>query len=183
MKTLHKLAFMGIMVVVISLFTVQTVMATNDAGLPVQRHCLSSEQSEDTSIYSAPMRLIDCDLSVPPLDLDKLAELVPTTPEDAESKIPPRGGRFILWTHDGVHVVWGRYGNGFFVGTDNQGIRIWGIYYQNTFAGFYGDQLFWGRYCHGRWIAVNLFNQHMATGEYRLFPYLPPLATVDEAIA
>jgi hypothetical protein len=183
MKKLHTLAVTGIMMVVISLFAVQAVMATNDTGMPLQQYYVSSEQHEAASIDAMPMRLVDCDLTTLPLDLDKLLELVPPTSEDAESKIPSRCGRFILWTRDGVHVAWGRFGNGFFVGVDNLGIPIWGIYCQNMFAGFYGDQLFRGRYCNNRWIAVNLFNQQMISGEFRLFPYLPPLATVEEAIA
>jgi hypothetical protein len=183
MKSLHKLTFIGIVMVLISLFAVQAVTAMRSNVATVQQLYTSSDPHKATSILDAPTLLISSDLAELPLDLDALAELVPATPDDAESKIPSHSGRFILWTHDGVHVVWGRYGNGFFVGTDNAGIRVWGVYRQHVFAGFYGEQLFWGRFRNGRWIAVNLFGQHVAYGQYRLFPYLSPIAIVEEATA
>lgn len=78
--------------------------------------------------------------------------------------------RFILWTHDGVHVMWGEHGNGYFVGEDNEGMEVWGIYQGGTFAGFYGDEFFHGMYRGNRWVAMNLFGEEYSFGRFELFP-------------
>ena len=110
---------------------------------------------------------------------EQLKELAPETPEEAERSIYPVRRRFLLYTHDGVHVMWGIYGNGRFVGTDNLGKRCWGIYGKGIFAGFYDGDFFWGKYCNGSWKAQYLFGLNHARGSYVLFP--PPTITSDSA--
>lgn len=110
---------------------------------------------------------------------EQLKELAPATPEDAERSIYPVRRRFILYTNDGVHIMWGIYGNGRFVGTDNLGKRCWGIYGKGIFAGFYDGEFFWGKYCNGSWKAEYLFGLNHSRGSYVLFP--PPAITSDNA--
>ncbi|MCW4044267.1 MAG: hypothetical protein NWE94_01970 [Candidatus Bathyarchaeota archaeon] len=106
----------------------------------------------------------------PPADVEKLMPQIPKTIEEAETAVYPVRGRFLMWTHDGVHVIWGRYGNGIFVGTDNLGKRCWGIYGNGIFAGFYDGEFFWGKYQAGSWKAIGLFGLRYSYGRYVLFP-------------
>ena len=103
-------------------------------------------------------------------DGEQLRQLVPETLEEAEGSIYPVRSRFLLWTNDGVHIMWGFCGNGRFVGTDNLGKRCWGIYGKGVFAGFYGGEFFWGRYSGGLWKAKYLFGLEASQGKYVLFP-------------
>jgi len=105
-------------------------------------------------------------------DTEQLKELAPETLEEAEASIYPVRTRFLMWTHDGVHIMWGIYGNGRFVGTDNLGKRCWGIYGRGIFAVFYDGEFFWGRYCNGTWKAEYLFGLNYSRGKYVLFPSL-----------
>jgi hypothetical protein len=116
---------------------------------------------------------IEAPIEIPPEianDVTKLVELSPETYEEAEASILPIRSRFILWTGNGVHVMWGSYGNGRFVGTDNLGKRCWGIYGKGVFAGFYDGDFFYGRYADGNWKAQYLFGLENSRGEYVLFP-------------
>ena len=112
-------------------------------------------------------------------DTEQLKELVPATPEEAETSIYPIRHRFLMWTSDGVHVMWGVYGNGRFVGTDNLGKRCWGIYGKGVFAGFYDGEFFWGKYSNGSWKAEYLFGLESSRGSYVLFP--SPAITREDA--
>jgi hypothetical protein len=112
-------------------------------------------------------------------DKAQLRELAPATPEEAERSIYPIRHRFLMWTSDGVHVMWGIYGNGRFVGTDNLGKRCWGIYGKGVFAGFYDGEFFWGKYSNGAWKAEYLFGLDSSRGSYVLFP--SPATTSDTA--
>jgi len=112
-------------------------------------------------------------------DKEQLKEIAPATPEEAESSIYPIRRRFLMWTHNGVHIMWGVYGNGRFVGTDNLGKRCWGIYGKGVFAGFYDGEFFWGKYCNGSWKAEYLFGLEYSRGKYVLFP--SPAITTDNA--
>ncbi|MCW4007217.1 MAG: hypothetical protein NWF09_00795 [Candidatus Bathyarchaeota archaeon] len=105
-------------------------------------------------------------------NVEQLKELVPATLEEAESNIHPVKHRFLMWTNDGVHIMWGIYGNGTFVGTDNLGKRCWGIYGRGIFAGLYDGIFFWGKYCNGSWKAEYLFGLRQSHGKYVLFPAL-----------
>ncbi|MFH1978524.1 MAG: hypothetical protein ABIJ92_04320 [Candidatus Aenigmatarchaeota archaeon] len=77
--------------------------------------------------------------------------------------------RFILWTHDGENVIWGTYANGYFVGEDNNGVKVWGIYENHKFAGFYEDELFFGWYSGNHWKAMDIYGDY-SYGEYKVFP-------------
>jgi len=110
---------------------------------------------------------------------EQLKELTPETFEEAESSIYPIRRRFIMWTSDGAHVMWGIYGNGRFAGTDNLGKHCWGIYGKGIFAGFYNGEFFIGRYYDGLWKAKYLFGLDQSRGEYVLFP--APELTADVA--
>ncbi|MCW4054401.1 MAG: hypothetical protein NWE84_05720 [Candidatus Bathyarchaeota archaeon] len=112
---------------------------------------------------------------------EQLKELAPATPEDAEESIYPVRRRFLLWTNDGIHIMWGIYGNGRFVGTDNLGKRCWGIYGKGIFAGFYDAEFFWGKYCNGSWKAEYLFGLDYSRGIYVLFP--PPAIANDLTVS
>jgi len=110
---------------------------------------------------------------------EELKSLVPATLEDADAKIAPVRNRFIMWTQDGVHVMWGYYGNGFFTGTDNNGAKVWGIYGKNIFAGFYSyngnSEFFYGKYNNGHWSAFGLFGEKFTRGKYVTFPAAIPV--------
>jgi len=102
-------------------------------------------------------------------DVEYLKEMVPGTYEEADARICQRT-RFLMYTHDGVHIMWGFVGNGFFVGQDNLGKRCWGIYGNGVFAGFYDGDFFWGKYRCGNWKAEGLFGENYTHGRYILFP-------------
>jgi hypothetical protein len=103
------------------------------------------------------------------IDVDALRESVPGTYEEADSLICKRV-RFLLYTHDGKHIMWGFVGDGYFVGQDNLGKRCWGIYGNGVFAGFYDGEFFWGKYRCGNWKAEGLFGENYTHGKYVLFP-------------
>jgi len=105
------------------------------------------------------------------VDLDALRKAVPETYEETASRITQRK-RFLMYTHDGVHIMWGLVGNGHFVGQDNLGKRCWGIYGNGIFAGFYDGEFFWGKYRAGNWKAFYLFGQYYSYGKYILFPLI-----------
>jgi hypothetical protein len=111
---------------------------------------------------------------------EQLRELAPATLEEAERSIYPVRSRFIMWTNDGVHLIWGVYGNGRFVGTDNLDKRCWGIYGKGVFAGFYDGEFFWGKYDNGAWKAQYLFGIDRSAGSYVLFPS-PAITSDNEA--
>ena len=108
--------------------------------------------------------------------IDEWKELVPKTYEAAEymllkeqsATLLPR--RFLMWTGNGEHIMWGHYGKGYFVGQDNAGENVWGIWGKNVFAGFYNDEFFYGRYASGKWSANYLFGEEMSRGRYVTFP-------------
>jgi len=102
-------------------------------------------------------------------DVENLEESVPGTYEETDARICQRT-RFLLYTHDGKHIMWGFVGNGYFVGTDNLGKRCWGIYGKGVFAGFYDGEFFWGKYRCGNWKAEGLFGENYTHGKYILFP-------------
>ena len=103
------------------------------------------------------------------MEVEDLEESVPGTYEETDSRICQRT-RFLLYTHDGKHIMWGFVGNGYFVSEDNLGKRCWGIYGKGVFAGFYDGEFFWGKYRCGRWKAQGLFGENYTHGKYILFP-------------
>ncbi len=115
-------------------------------------------------------------------DADMLEETVPRTYEEADALVSSRRIRFLLYTHDGKHIMWGFFGNGYFVGQDNLGKRCWGIYGKGVFAGFYDGEFFWGRYRSGCWKAIGLFEADYTYGKYILFPTTNIDSTITSAI-
>ena len=111
-------------------------------------------------------------------EAESLKQEIPESYEVTEKKIAevmPIPNRFLLWTNDGKHIMWGTYGGGYFRGVDNLGKKAWGIYHNGIFAGFYdGDDFFYGRYRNGRWMAHGLFGLRTARGRYVLFPSMYP---------
>jgi hypothetical protein len=103
------------------------------------------------------------------ITVDELKERVLETYEETNARITTRV-RFILYTHDGKHVMWGYVGNRYFVGQDNQDKNCWGIYGNGIFAGFYDGEFFWGKYRCGNWKAIGLFGENYSFGKYILFP-------------
>ena len=103
------------------------------------------------------------------MEVEDLEESVPGTYEETDSRICQRT-RFLLYTHDGKHIMWGFVGNGYFVGEDNLGKHCWGIYGKGIFAGFYDGEFFWGKYRCGNWKAMGLFGENYTHGKYMLFP-------------
>lgn len=116
-------------------------------------------------------------------DEEKLKELVPTTLEEAEASIVPIQTRYLMWTNDGTHIMWGSFGNGRFAGTDNLGKRCWGIYGRGIFAGFYDGQFFWGKYDRSTWKAQYLFGMENSYGKYVTFPQIITSSTDAANIA
>jgi len=105
------------------------------------------------------------------MEVDDLQEMVPGTYEETDAQICRRI-RFLLYTHDGKHIMWGFVGNGYFMGEDNLGKRCWGIYGKGVFAGFYDGEFFWGKYRCGNWKAMGLFGENYTHGKYILFPQI-----------
>jgi hypothetical protein len=112
-------------------------------------------------------------------DIEALVRMIPKTLEEAEAEIVPLRARYLMWTHDGVHIMWGFCGNGRFTGNDNSGKHCWGIYGKGVFAGFYNGEFFWGRYRNGTWKAQDLFKPGPTHGKYVLFPIVVPLAATE----
>jgi hypothetical protein len=109
------------------------------------------------------------ELDIDGVEVGYLEEMVPETYEATDSLICQRT-RFLLYTSDGKHIMWGFVGDGYFVGQDNLGKRCWGIYGNGVFAGFYDGEFFWGKYRCGNWKAEGLFGEDYAHGKYVLFP-------------
>jgi len=103
-------------------------------------------------------------------DVEKLRTEIPKTLQETEADMPSIRTRYLMYTNDGVHIMWGVFGNGRFVGTDNQGKSCWGIYGRGIFAGFYDGQFFWGKYSGNNWKAEYLFGLNAASGKYITFP-------------
>ena len=134
------------------------------APVPVRPNDDSASITADDSATSvAPKRPQE-------VDIDSLRDAVPGTYEETDARISTQRVRFLLYTHDGKHIMWGFVGNGHFVGTDNLGKRCWGIYGNGVFAGFYDGEFFWGKYRGGNWKAEGLFGLNYSHGKYILFP-------------
>jgi hypothetical protein len=111
-------------------------------------------------------------------NIEQIKYMIPATYEDTDAKIAPIRNRYIMWTTDGAHIMWGFYARGFFTGTDDLGKYAWGIYGKNVFAGFYDGEFFWGKYYGNNWKATGLFGQEISQGKYVTFPS-PILATAE----
>ena len=158
MMNKKKITIAAIAIALLALLAVNAVMAATPAVSTAKQNSLTAASTEQA-----------------PENIEKLKQLIPKTPEETEAAIQPSRNRFLLWTNDGVHVMWGNYGNHLFAGTDKLGKRCWGIYTNGIFAGFYDGTFFWGKYSNGAWKAQYLFGLRYSYGEYRLFP--SPLTT------
>jgi hypothetical protein len=104
------------------------------------------------------------------VNVTALKAQVPVSYKDAQASISVRT-RYLIYTSDGVHIMWGFEGNNRFVGTDNNGKQCWGIFGDGIFAGFYDGTFFWGKYASaGTWKAQSLFGLNTSQGSYILFP-------------
>jgi hypothetical protein len=110
-------------------------------------------------------------------NIDLLKASIPKTYDETQASILPLRTRYLMYTDNGVHIMWGFYGNGRFIGTDNNGMRAWGIYGNGVFAGFYNGNFFWGHYCNSQWKAQGLFGLTYSSGNYVLFPTITTSAT------
>jgi len=116
---------------------------------------------------------------ITPKITEKMKEMIPKTFEETDALIVPIRNRFLMWTNDGRHIMWGFYGNGYFSGTDDLGKKAWGIYGKGIFAGFYDGQFFYGMYRNGNWKAMYLFNEKITHGRYITFPAVIPVTTAE----
>ena len=128
---------------------------------------IPAEEQPEIDVVEDREEIDDDDLEA--TDVEDLKERVPETYEETDCLIRQRT-RFLLYTHDGKHIMWGFVGNGYFVGQDNLGKRCWGIYGKGVFAGFYDGEFFWGKYRCGNWKATGLFGENYTHGKYILFP-------------
>ncbi len=164
MKTTYKLITIVVATLLLGAMAANLAMGAVTTSSGSKAKAVNANTIADTS---------NVDGAVPPVatpNLDKLKQLVPKTAEDAENRIMPVRTRFLMWTNDGRHIMWGICGNGFFTGTDNLGKRCWGIYGNGIFAGFYDGDFFWGKYYNGAWKAYGLFGLRYSQGQYVLFP-------------
>ena len=160
MQKKYKISIATIIALMLAVLATNLVMgATSNANM--LDSTAKSIQATDTVIISADQAE----------DKEQLRELAPETFEEAEVNIYPIRSRFLLYTNDGIHIMWGSYGNGRFVGTDNLGKRCWGIYGRGVFAGFYDGEFFYGKYSDGTWKAEYLFGLQNSQGKYVLFPH------------
>ena len=172
MKKVYKISIAVVAILLVGVFAIDSVVAAK----PEYTLNVSEKNRELVNVreLNSYQRLTD--------DLDNVKELVPETYEKAEAKIITVKYRFLIWTDDGLHIMWGRFGNGFFVGTDNAGEHAWGIYGNTNFAGFYGEQFFRGKYRKGYWKAVDLFEESQTHGEYVLFRGVKPVEAMPESL-
>ena len=105
-------------------------------------------------------------------DLTELEDQIPTY-DQTEAQLT-NWNRFLLWTHDGVNVMWGKFGNGYFIGEDNSDKHTWGVYGSHVFAGFYDGEFFYGKYRSNIWKARGLFGEASSKGKFEVFRNEPP---------
>jgi hypothetical protein len=166
-----KISMAAVAALMLAILMVNLAMAaTSTVNTPVSAANSIEKANQDNSVVISPEQAENT---------EQLKELAPATPEEAERNIYPVRHRFLMWTSDGVHIMWGIYGNGRFVGTDNLGKRCWGIYGKGVFAGFYDGDFFWGKYSNGSWKAEYLFGLDNSRGSYVLFP--SPAITSEDA--
>lgn len=106
---------------------------------------------------------------VPP-EVEALRKKIPATYDEANALVTVKRSRYLMWTTDLAHVMWGVYGGEHFVGTDNLGKHVWGIYGKGYFAGFYDGHFFWGKFSNMEWKAQGLFGLRSCYGRYTLSP-------------
>ncbi len=103
-----------------------------------------------------------------PDEVEKLCRMIPKIYTEAQTR--PLRNKFLMWTYDLRHIMWGQYGDKYFAGTDDLGKRSWGIYGNGFFAGFYDGEIFWGKYSNGIWKAKDLFGEKLTHGRFAIYP-------------
>ena len=159
MKKTYSISLAAISALLLAVLASNLVMASTTNSISAEA---VNTQKLNSATIEIPVEIAD--------NVASLVDLAPETYEEAEASILPVRSRFILWTGNGVHVMWGSYGNGIFVGNDNLGKRCWGIYGKGVFAGFYDGDFFYGKCENGYWKAQYLFGLENSRGEYKLFP-------------
>ncbi len=177
MNRKFKLSAAVVATLMLGILAVNLALATTTIGTASKVN--SAASVTNTQVSAETSVTITADQAT---NADQLKELVPATPEEAEQSICPVRTRYLMYTYDGVHIMWGVFGYGRFVGTDNLGKRAWGIYGRGVFAGFYDGEFFWGRYVNGTWKAQYLFGLENSCGKYVLFP-LPVASAADVSSA
>jgi len=166
---------------------IATSVLASDMGL-ANNTSVSKEQMEATAVAKPETvasvqadSLVPENVNVLDLDIEDLKQIVPDTYEEVDAQVSVTRVRFLLYTDDGEHIMWGFVGNGYFVGQDNLDKRCWGIYGKGVFAGFYDGEFFWGKYDSGNWRAIGLFGENYSQGKYILFPTtdIQPAVTND----
>ena len=165
-----KISMAAVATLMLAILMVNLAMAATSTVNTSVSDTNSTEANQDNTVVISPEQKEDT---------EQLKEVAPATLEEAERNIYPIRNRFLLWTSDGVHIMWGICGNSRFVGTDNLGKRCWGIYGKGVFAGFYDGDFFWGEYSNGLWKAEYLFGLDNSRGNYVLFP--SPAITSNDA--
>lgn len=163
-KVLMSLVILSVLL--LAVFSVQALSTdTQNVGVKAQRMGLA-DKPKRTSLRT---ELSEQEISELKADMPDNVEAVEAQLEEVD--IQPN--RYLLWTNDGVHIMWGKFANGYFIGEDNEGNKAWGIYQNGIWAGFYdGDQFFYGKYSRGRWVAHGLFGMRTSSGRFITFPRL-----------
>jgi hypothetical protein len=149
---------------------IATSVVASSTGLSSNTDVSKEQMETVAAVEASPDSLVPEDVNVLELDAEDLRQIVPDTYEEVDAQVSITRVRFLLYTSDGKHIMWGYVGNGYFVGEDNLDKRCWGIYGKGVFAGFYDGEFFWGKYNSGDWKATGLFGLNCAQGKYILFP-------------
>ena len=166
-KMSKKICISLVVVALLLVGVIATSVVASSTGL-ANNTAVSKEAMELETV--SPDSIVPEDVDVLDLDVEDLRQIVPDTYEEVDAQVSITRVRFLLYTDDGKHVMWGYVGNGYFVGEDNMDKRCWGIYGKGVFAGFYDGEFFWGKYNSGNWRATGLFGLNCAQGKYILFP-------------
>lgn len=157
-------------VIATSVVASSTGLASNTDSSKEQMEIEAVKPETVAPVEVSPDSIVPEDVDVLDLDIEDLRKIVPDTYEEVDAQVSITRVRFLLYTDDGKHIMWGFVGNGYFVGEDNLGKRCWGIYGKGVFAGFYDGEFFWGKYNSGNWRAIGLFGENYSQGKYILFP-------------
>lgn len=168
-----KICISLVVVALLLVGVIATSVVASSTGL-ASNSAVSKEEMETVSQVS----IVPEDVDVLDLDIEDLKRIVPDTYEEVDVQVSITRVRFLLYTDDGKHIMWGYVGNGYFVGEDNMDKRCWGIYGKGVFAGFYDGEFFWGKYNSGDWKAIGFFGLNCAQGKYILFPTISTDASV-----
>ena len=177
MQKKYKISVVALAVLMFAILATNIVMGTVTGSKAPAQTAAANLTAQNADVANSDQGIVIS--AEQAADQEQLRQLAPATAEEAEANIYPVRTRYLLWTSDGVHIMWGVYGNGRFVGTDNLGKRCWGIYGKGVFAGFYDGEFFWGRYSNGAWKAEYLFNLDSCQGKFVVFPQPTAASATD----